>query len=707
MKKIVALVLILSACAMADTPPTVRPAPLSRQLRFTSVDYGGPLHTNLQNATWVANRFDGIIGNIGDTSISLINEIKAINTQFKNYYYDLYIRIVVDTSDPCITYALASDTLDMKTWAASNGASFDNMILRATGAGVSVTMGSYLNCPISTSSAIAYNTPAGGVIMFRYYRNSQIRVMFNPFSRDYGRWLAKKFKQSIAGTGADGIMVDEATHISPNANGIDQGMTWPHNPQSAWTSGYDNWTNVPTGNTHTQNRTLANKALSRDTSASWVDGLMDSAEAIGMKIIPNGAGYWGPYNNLNNAYIADTLQDAFDGALVGEYCYAYPTLSSQKQIIKDFISASARWARSSRDIYYDFIYAYTGNFNETGWDTTGIAGFRMKNAVERMKMNLLGFILATYYPGQSTSHYGFKRFIHVYWNNVADDYTSSANGFGGSLSLPDTLTCFDHNWLLWYGHPDSTRTRRTGTDGAGQAYDLYNISLWKDAARTTLQTYAMGRFADGSNHGSTTAVLDTLPTSPTGQWFLVRPMYLNTSAPFLTTPKASGDTVYIKSTEWKIYVADTIQALTFPSGTPSPTSLTLDSLTHDYFGENDSTQSRAVEAGGDSMIYAVGYTSFAALDSSATISTALSTNYRRLSPSGSDTTDTLIILHTNAATNAETYTEYRAVWHKTGSTYGGRVQTSRTFTSSPLAIGAQRVVPIGTSSISGSGVKIP
>jgi hypothetical protein len=269
----------------------------------------------------------------------------------------------------------------------------------------------------------------------------------------------------------------------------------------------------------------------RRAREGWLKVAGDKMAEYGLIFAPNFATT--PVNNLSNwtneGRRAGQLARSY---IMGEYSYFYPGEANLDVNCKTLIQA----CYSARN---DDINLYVG------WIRMGQYDLGNGISYDRSKLNGLGLMLASLFPG--TCRYYFSPCNK---NGQVDWMNRTVN----NITAHDSTTLWCYAWGKYFGVPLTTRdTASTGTDGAGQSYQLWKVRLENPSIPGTTQTLAVGRFAKGTN----------MDPAATGVTIQLGASYFQLQANGSYTGPVTSAT--IGNAEWKIFVSDTLLANNGPS----------------------------------------------------------------------------------------------------------------------------------------------
>lgn len=522
---ILALLALTLLSATQSEAQQTGPAPRLKQLQIGCYTYGGSyIWSNTSLRQWYAERYSFLIGSDNGAAAKL-DEMRAVNDSMRGLIYDLFARYV-------------DDTLNLKAWAQSKGYNFDSLVIRVknTGPGDSVVV---RIDPNKTDGFGRYTTTRpGGILLTPGYTSAQTRYAFDYRNSKVGEYLAETWKALIEQYGYDGAFIDEECLIGVTNNNpaglypliapfkdVTTDFWLVGSPYSSLTR---NWTTTfdmeDAGTTHSYTDV-------RDSLRKARDGWMGVAGALmqswGYDYAPNFAAH--PTNALANwTYEGRRCAQLAGSYIMGEYSYFYPGADGYETNCNVAVQAVFAARNDNVKIYL-------------GWIRMGQYDLQQGKSYDRSKMSGLGLMLDLTFPGTSKTY-----FSPCVKNGQVDVFMN--RDVGGTFA-DDTTTMWCYAWGKYFGVPLATRdTAQKGTDPAGQSYTIHKVSLMHPTNSSQVQTFAVGRYARGSNFDvSATRVTVSLGGSfyelqPSGAW---------------TGPVTSAQ---VGNSEWRIFAVDTALA---------------------------------------------------------------------------------------------------------------------------------------------------
>lgn len=552
---VVILIVMMTGSAWAANP-----APRSKQLRLGALAYSdSQIWDTVAFRNWAADRWNVIIGQDVNQA-SVLAAIKARNSDFRCYSYDLFARP-------------EGDTVQVKSWAQANGYNFDSLVIRmGTGPGDSAW------CRGADGPPNAKTAP-GGILRAATYFGA-MRFNWDYRNPNVGKALTAMWLQEYASslTNLAGFMVDEESFTNENGCGY-AGLATPHFPfDDSGTAGgtatnggnyWDHW-NETTGHPIRRIQRPYSTALTfkqiQDSIEilrnNWAAVARDSLKLLGKRLLPNHNGQISPYWDAECRWFSDGKYAAiaYGGAFFGEGMFYYP-LSTGNRMKMTLIQ------RVCADIAPYDVHMLIWGPRLSPCDTTG-------RGLSFCQMTLLGTYLYWLAPGPATFYFAHNSGASGNGNYPVDaiwkDQNSERSYGCGNHNWPDTLAWSDAMGK-YFGVPKLTRDSTAQlTDGAGQAYRIDKVSLGRPTDTSKILTHALGRFTNGTTYTTATTVSTTMPSVPSGSahnWH-----ELLAGGTWSTAEKIGGDTVGLRNSQWRIFSNDTILA---NAGLPEDTTLTL------------------------------------------------------------------------------------------------------------------------------------
>lgn len=522
LKRVLLLFMLLTVSVSADRSQYLK------QLDIGVYAYGSADPWQVMWVTkWVAQRYSFVIGTNGVTaSRAYLDTMKVYNPSIIVLKYELFV-------------LQASDTVDVKSWAATKGYNFDSLIIRMDSGNEDS-----MSCRAATVSDFLWwrHTPKNEIVRFSGFTDAQTRFAWDYRNPKVGEYLAYDWKRKVQITGAnttqfDGVFVDEEQCIGVTGQGVGyMPRMFPFATNgverylygSVYTNILRPWGNSfdleDAGTTHSWTDIRDSVRRARE---GWMKVAGDSMASWGLLYAPNFATT--PVNNLGNFSLEGRRSAQLARSYVmGEYSYHYPGEPNNQTHCKVAVQAC-------RDVRDDGINFFVN------W--TRMGQFDLGNGIsyDRSKMNGLGHWLNCLHNG--TTRYLFSPCrqngqVYFYGSPV------TLNGFTAS----DTLTHWAYAWGKYFGVPRNTRDTSYGTDPAGQAFQLWKVTLDNPSSPGTPSAIAVGRYNQGGNEDiAATSVAVSLGST----------MYeLNANG----TYSAAVSSTTVGNAHWRIFVADTILA---------------------------------------------------------------------------------------------------------------------------------------------------
>ena len=505
------------------------PSPRSKQMHIAPLTYCSSFIWENQTSgysdydtaymDWFANRFSMGVGACDSGSIAYM---RTINPDLKFIRYDVY-NIPIEES-----------TL-VQTWCTAQSVDFDSMVIRAdTDAGDSLVAK-------ASSWGDGFDdwrtTLPGEIMRVSAYTTDESVICWDFRNPNVGAYLAYRYKLACDEVGADGIMMDEEFIIGATGTSI-AGLMVFQAPFKALTSSFWDYGSPyswqrpwigPEDDTLTITEIRDSLALARLNG--WYPVMAESMAVNGLKAYPNFSGSGGPYNTMANWNVeAMPAQAVLGGAIVGEYCFYFPSTDGQMAFCNRASEACSTVADSAMDMIIGSIRV---TYDSSASDSVTMA---------RLRMNSLGFMFDCLYPGNTT---------YRFWPSRGNFTLSLHEAIEiNGITINDTVAVWDEAWGKYFGVPLMTRDETdTGTDGDGQGYTIHKIELRNPTDTSIIQTYAVGRYAQGSNllQNETEVEID-----------LGDDYYELLSGG--TYSAETADSTFLANAHWRVFVKDTLLA---------------------------------------------------------------------------------------------------------------------------------------------------
>ncbi len=517
------------------------PAPKSKQLHIGAVAYfsgcsSGEIWDNVAMRNFYANHYSWAAVQTGgitaDSAKAVIDSLRATNPNLIVAYYDLYLRLIADTTS-------------VQTWMSDNNIT-DSLYIRAASA---VEDDSIV---VRMTPFNPYSTTHYGEIMINNYFGAD-RFAWDYRYEDVANYLYYKYKNVMTTYGANGIFIDEfaCTRCSDLPNWRDVLMmpftdatTTPGSVDPGiWVHGSPFDINNPWSSSLSPCEIRDSLAVLNATG--WGKVLGDSFSANNQVVVVNPASWGSPYaaTTFWDYEYRHFLSSSGLGIVAGEYANYKPSLDGWEINCDNIAYACSTVAYSGLEIWVWPIYVGQGDSSAADQFT-----------IARSRMNALGLMLDCLFPGTTTYRFGPHP---LFGGGVCGGNAFIGERYLNGITLSDTTTDWDDAWGKYFGEPTYVRTETlTGVDGSGQSYTIHEIEL--DKPTGGVLTLAIGRYCRGPNRLiSDTQVNYDLPP---GTWF-----QLNSGG----TWQQAGSSVGIANAHWRFFSSDTTLSNNGPGYTPA------------------------------------------------------------------------------------------------------------------------------------------